>query len=889
MTLRRIVVLCFLLVLSVSLFLPAAAQTDDTPTPTVSNETGTPTNDTPVDEGTPVPTPVSDTGAIDLRVSIGDTRVVEGMLFERTSQPTIDIEAISTESIRLVAVRKDNERIAEYRPGGLSFEQRLQPDLENERNQIRIIVQTNTGATESLSFNYTYDTRGPWLKHDPDQAHFNDAGSDRVVFDNGTVFPYDDRSNVASVAGIPDGLVYLDNSPVVFTGSLIDSSGTKSVEFNHEYPRFKGGGWEINRTPWTRNFSGGRTIPFRQPIFAAPATIHEVDMEFRDELDNVNNDGFFIMVDDDQPPQFNVQVEDTDRNTQLERPTVPDADIEMVDDSTDGKEALLPVLRATQESDGDDVSIDDSGDGGDAGDGETRDFDIPGSGNERCSLENFPDRLVDGEYDDDVVPDEYSLFGGRAGSRMDPEVKHPIPDHLDFNPDVYGQHYCQDGGARYFGNPDWPFAESGPYTGENLSDNEVLESESIQLSDDNSVDTYYNPNHEDEDNDQAINVDLEEAPRDSTASKQIRVTGTVSDNAQLRRVTIRVGWHPKNITSRRGLETDSSGVVPFRSNRNLSADVDGLTDGQIRNWFDTIPGDSDEDSYISCSEEDNNRGANDYGEVGPMGPDNDPGGTVQVCPDSIEPIKMYSERQVLAPSESRELGAQFQTIRLNETIPLKNRTGETITNVVEVEAQDFQGHEQRRLAIVEKEPLQPEPIIDIDPQRTRTTNEGRLNIAARVFDGLVHTVTVETRQDGSIYDFAEAHNGSTRSDIRVRETLDRPRGPTTVLIRAVDIRGRVHTETLRLDAIRTETPTETPFQTEEPEPIDPDTVEPPEPDTPLPTDSSTPTRSTPTPAGNATTPTPSADRGAVFGDNFGFAAVAIALLSVAALARRRLV
>jgi hypothetical protein len=316
----------------------------------------------------------------------------------------------------------------------------------------------------------------------------------------------------------------------------------------------------------------------------------------------------------------------------------------------------------------------------------------------------------------------------------------------------------------------------------------------------------------------------------------------------------------------------------------------------VRESFNDTTTDDEGADTISCLEESGQEDMGvgvsgvqdvDPGEVGPLGPDNDPGGGVSICEDSEEPVQLYYEKQVLSPVTSKQLGSAFRTVELNETIPLKNRSGVTMTNVVEVEAIDWQGHERRRLAIVEKEPLQPEPIIDIDPQRTRTAADGRLNIAARVFDGLVHTVTVETRSGGSIYDFAEVHNGSTRTDVRIRETLDRPRGRTTVVIRAVDIRGRVHTEELRLEPVRTETPTETtPFQTATPVPTEePDTVEPPTPVPDTPTATATPTLS-PT---NTSTSTPSVEEGAVFGDNFGFAAVAIALLSVAALARRRLV
>jgi hypothetical protein len=888
MTLRRFVVLCFLLVLSASLFLPAAAQTE---TPT--NETSTPTNATPTNatsvNDTPEPTPVSETGAVDLRVSIGDQRIVEGMLIERTNLPTLDIQARSTENIRLVAIRQDGERVREFRPGKMSFEERVQPELENERNEIRIIVETNTGAVESLRFNYTYDTRGPWVKYKGDFELLEHSNVDRIVLPDGTIYSIE----TVGTGSIPaDSMIMFERSDLTLTGTVFDASGTTQIIYDQFTPRDTLSS-QVNRTHWRKNFSSVRHYQMDRPLFLPPASINEVEIEYRDKLDNLNSDEFEVYVDDDEPPTFNLQLSETDRRQELVRPTLPDADLEMIDDSEDGAEGVGGTLSALRDEDGGGGG---GGGGGDDDDGDEQDgsgdteYDIPGDGNDPVC----DDRTDDGEYDADPIPDEFSMAGR--------PVLHPLGDHNDFDPDVYGEHYCQideDPNIFFFGNPDWPFPQGGPYDQEALENNEDMESETITLVNypngpSYSISTYFDEDQEDEDNDQAINVDLEEAPRDSTTRKQIRVTGTISDNAQLRRVTIRVGWHPKNVTQLRNLAVDNSGVRPFRPQRNVTADVGGnLTDGQIRNWFTRMSEDDEENATISCIEEDDPIVVNypnfDPGEVGPMGPDNDPGGDVSVCPDSIEPVLGYYEHTVLSPTDAKKLSSEYQTVQLNETIPLKNRTGETITNVVEVEAQDFQGHEQRRLALVEKEPLQPEPIIDIDPQRTRTASDGRLNIAARVFDGLVRTVTVETRKDGSIYDFAEVHNGSTRTDIRIQETLDRPEGQTRVVIRAVDIRGRVHTESLRVDAIRTSTPTETPFQTEAPDPVrDPDTVEPPsrDTDTPVPT----PTFATPTPPTNVTpTPTPAADRGAVFGNNFGFAAVAIALLSVAALARRRLV
>ena len=112
------------------------------------------------------------------------------------------------------------------------------------------------------------------------------------------------------------------------------------------------------------------------------------------------------------------------------------------------------------------------------------------------------------------------------------------------------------------------------------------------------------------------------------------------------------------------------------------------------------------------------------------------------------------------------------------------------------------------------------PTIDIDDEATRIEGDS-VAVSGAVRDGQFGRVVVETVDaDGNVVSTATAYDGDTTDRVDVRARLGRADGETTVVVRAVDVDGKEHQETLTLDAGGSETATSattaTPAATEAP-------------------------------------------------------------------------
>ncbi|WP_257627960.1 hypothetical protein [Haloplanus salinarum] len=99
------------------------------------------------------------------------------------------------------------------------------------------------------------------------------------------------------------------------------------------------------------------------------------------------------------------------------------------------------------------------------------------------------------------------------------------------------------------------------------------------------------------------------------------------------------------------------------------------------------------------------------------------------------------------------------------------------------------------------------PTIDIDDEATRIEGDS-VAVTGTVTDGQFGRVVVETVDaDGNVVSTATAYDGDTTDQVDVRARLGRADGETTVVVRAVDVDGEEHEETLTLDAGGSETAT----------------------------------------------------------------------------------
>jgi hypothetical protein len=93
------------------------------------------------------------------------------------------------------------------------------------------------------------------------------------------------------------------------------------------------------------------------------------------------------------------------------------------------------------------------------------------------------------------------------------------------------------------------------------------------------------------------------------------------------------------------------------------------------------------------------------------------------------------------------------------------------------------------------------PTVDIDEEATRVDGEA-VAVSGAVTDGRVDRVVVETvGRDGDTVSTTTVHEGGTTDRVDVRTRLRRADGPTTVVVRAIDVDGREHEGTLTLDAV----------------------------------------------------------------------------------------
>jgi len=105
------------------------------------------------------------------------------------------------------------------------------------------------------------------------------------------------------------------------------------------------------------------------------------------------------------------------------------------------------------------------------------------------------------------------------------------------------------------------------------------------------------------------------------------------------------------------------------------------------------------------------------------------------------------------------------------------------------------------------------PTIDIDDEATRIDGDA-VAVEGTVTDGQVRQVVVETLDaDGNTVSTATAYDGEVTERVDVRARLGRAEGETTVVVRAVDVDGQEHEQTLTLDAGGTPTATSAPSTT----------------------------------------------------------------------------
>jgi hypothetical protein len=121
------------------------------------------------------------------------------------------------------------------------------------------------------------------------------------------------------------------------------------------------------------------------------------------------------------------------------------------------------------------------------------------------------------------------------------------------------------------------------------------------------------------------------------------------------------------------------------------------------------------------------------------------------------------------------------------------------------------------------------PTVTIDPDATTVGGDG-VAVSGLVSDGRVTQVVVETvGPDGAVVASTTAYEGEATDRVPIQARLGRADGETTVVVRAVDVDGREHQETLRLATSGGETTTQaesTPAATAAPSTAVPETAAP---------------------------------------------------------------
>lgn len=232
--------------------------------------------------------PVGGAEPVSIELTVNDEAASDGEQVLVTSNPHVGMDVSANATIRTVTLRLNGDTVETFEVDSTTFSETYIPELEDGRNEFRVIVDTADGVG-SRTLTLTKDDRGPFVRF---TSPFTTSHHREVV----------------------PGSTQVGDSYVTLSGELVDTAGVSHMTITREFTYTHANTEHFAEDRWDIEDPGDA---FSQEIFLGSGS-NDIRVTVEDHLGQSRTYDFELDVVDEERPAVSLDLPNRTRDDQLQ-------------------------------------------------------------------------------------------------------------------------------------------------------------------------------------------------------------------------------------------------------------------------------------------------------------------------------------------------------------------------------------------------------------------------------------------------------------------------------------------------------------------------------------------------------------------------------------------